>query len=126
MEVLRLCRERAEELGIRTIIVATTKGDTAILASEMFRGYRVVVVTHSTGFKEPDFQEVTEEIQATVKGNGATVLTTTHALGGVGRAVRRKFNTMQLEELIAHTLRILGAGMKVVCEIAVMGVDAGL
>lgn len=125
-ETLSLCLERAEELGIRTIIVATTRGDTGALASETFRGYNVVVVTHSTGLQQPDHQEVTEENRAVMERNGAHILTATHALGGLGRAIRRKFNTIQIEEIVANTLRIVGQGTKVVCEIAVMAADAGL
>jgi hypothetical protein len=45
----------------------------------------------------------------------------------VNRAVRRKLeNTYQLDEIIAFTLRVLGEGMKVVCEITLMAADAGL
>ncbi len=44
----------------------------------------------------------------------------------MGRAVRKKLGTYELEEIIAYTLRIFGEGMKVVCEIALMAADAGL
>ncbi len=47
-------------------------------------------------------------------------------MGGVGRAVRRKFNTMQVDEMIAHTLRVFGEGMKVAVEIVLMAADSGL
>jgi len=58
---LELAKRRAEELGIETILVASTRGETGVRACEVFQGYDVVVVTHSTGFKEPDFQELTDE-----------------------------------------------------------------
>ncbi|MBI4301817.1 MAG: hypothetical protein HY664_04350 [Chloroflexi bacterium] len=125
-EVLRLAKKRAEELGIRSIIVATTRGRTGASAAEFFPGYRVIVVSHSSGFHHPDEQELTEEYRTAIESQGGVILTTTHALGGVGRAVRRKLGTYQMEELVAYTLRILGQGMKVVCEIAVMAADAGL
>jgi hypothetical protein len=54
------------------------------------------------------------------------VLTATHAFGGVGRAVRRRFNTYQVDEIIAQTLRVFGQGTKVACEIVLMAADAGL
>jgi hypothetical protein len=44
----------------------------------------------------------------------------------VGRAVRKKLNTYELEEIMAYTLRILGEGTKVAVEIALMAADAGL
>ena len=40
--------------------------------------------------------------------------------------MRRRLNTYQTEEIIAYTLRVLGEGMKVACEIALMAADAGL
>jgi hypothetical protein len=121
-----LVKRRAEELGIKTILVASTRGDTGVKACEAFRGYDVVVVTHSTGFKEPDFQELTDENRTAIEAAGGKILTCQHAFGGVGRAVRKKLGTYELEELIAHTLRLFGEGMKVAVEIALMAADAGL
>jgi hypothetical protein len=123
---LELAKKRAEELGIKTILVASTRGETGVEACEAFQGYDVVVVTHSTGFKEPDYQELTEENRAAIEAAGGKVLTCQHTFGGVGRAVRKKLGTYELEELIAYTLRLFGEGMKVVVEIALMAADAGL
>jgi len=47
-EVLGIARQRAEELGIKTILVATTGGDTAVKAVEVFSGLKVIAVTHVT------------------------------------------------------------------------------
>ncbi|MFI5342449.1 MAG: hypothetical protein ACHQ7N_21775, partial [Candidatus Methylomirabilales bacterium] len=44
----------------------------------------------------------------------------------LGRAVNKKFGAIQLDEVIAHTLRVVGAGVKVGCEIVCMATDAGL
>ena len=121
-----LAKRRAEELGIKTVLVASTRGETGVRACEVFRGYDVVVVTHSTGFKEPNYQELTDENRVAIEAAGGKILTCQHAFGGVGRAVRKKLGTYELEELIAYTLRLFGEGMKVVVEIAVMAADAGL
>jgi len=123
---LQIAKARAKELGIGTILVATTSGATGVRAAEEFRGFNVVVVTHSTGFKEPSVQELTEDNRQAIEAAGAKVLTCQHTFGGVGRAVRKKLGTYELEEIIAYTLRIFGEGMKVVCEIAIMAADAGL
>jgi hypothetical protein len=123
---LELAKRRAEELGIKTILVASTRGETGVKVCETFRGYDVVVVTHSTGFKEPNHQELTGENRAAIEAAGGKVLTCQHAFGGVGRAVRKKLKTYELEEIIAYTLRLFGEGMKVVVEMALMAADAGL
>jgi hypothetical protein len=113
--VLQIARARAEELGIQSIVVATTRGQTGLRASEVFGGYNLVLVTHSTGFKEPNHQELTEENRKAIAANGGRILTCQHAFGGVGRAVRKKLHTYELEEIVAYTLRIFGEGMKVAC-----------
>jgi len=123
---LERVKEGAEKLGIKSIVVASTSGETGVKASEMFKGYNVVIVTHHFGFCEPNSIELTEENRKRILANGGKILTTTHALGGIGRAVRRKFDTMQVDEIIANTLRIFGEGMKVAIEIALMAADSGL
>jgi hypothetical protein len=123
---LEIVKQRADELGIRTVLVASTRGETGVLAAQQFQEYDVVVVTHSTGFKGPNVQELTEENHAAIEEAGATVLTCQHAFGGVNRAVRRKLNTYLTDEIIAYTLRTFGEGMKVCAEIALMAADAGL
>jgi hypothetical protein len=119
-------KERAMELGIDTIVIASTSGEAAIHASTFFKNFKLIVITHSVGLHGPDIQEFTDEAKSIVLSNGGVVHTATHAFGGVGRSVRRKFNTYQTEEIIANTLRVLGEGMKVVCEVALMAADAGL
>ena len=123
---LFIAQARAGELGIRSVVVATTVGETGAVAAQMFAGRNLVVVTHSTGFKSPDVQELTDANRAAIEAAGGKILTSTHAFGGVGRAVRRKLDTYQVDEIIAFTLRTFGEGMKVVLEITAMAADAGL
>jgi len=125
-EVLRVARQRAEELGIKTILVASTRGNVAVKAVEALKGFRVIFVSHSTGFREPDSQRFTEENRKIVESKGGIVLTATHALAGVSRALRNKLNTVAIGDIIAETLRIFGQGTKVACEISVMAADSGL
>jgi len=123
---LEVAKRRADELGIRTVLVATTRGETGVQAAQLFHGYDVVVVTHSTGFAGPNIQELTEENRAAIEAAGAKILTCQHAFGGISRAVRKKWGTYEIDEVVAQTLRIFGQGMKVCAEIALMAADAGL
>ena len=61
-----------------------------------------------------------------MESKGVPILTTTHAFAGVSRALRLKFETLALGEIIARVLYIFGQGTKVACEIAMMAADAGL
>ena len=123
---LEIAEKRAEQLGTKTVVVASTSGETGVKAVETFANYKVVVVTHAAGFPTPDVQELTQQNRAKILENGGMILTATHAFGGVGRAVRRRFNTYQVDEIIAHTLKVFGQGAKVACEIVLMAADAGL
>jgi hypothetical protein len=123
---LELARARAEALGIRKVLVATTSGATGAQAARALQGLEVVVVSHSAGFGKPNTQELTPENRAAIEAAGVKILTCQHAFGGVGRAVRKKLGTYELEEIVAYTLRTLCEGIKVAAEITLMAADAGL
>ncbi len=125
-EVLRIAKLRAEELGIKTIVVASRTGNTAVRATEVLEGMRVVAVGPHTGRYEPNVQPFTEENRRKVESKGGAVLYTTQAFAGVSYAMRMKFSTIAIGEIIAYVLRIFGQGMKVACEISLMAADAGL
>jgi hypothetical protein len=121
---LQIAKTRADQLKIKTILVATTTGATGVEAARIC-GPQVVAVSHCEGFHMPNTQELTQENADKIREAGGVVLTCQHAFGGVGRAVRRKLNTYELEEIIAYTLRTFGEGTKVAIEIAIMAADAG-
>ncbi len=123
---LRIAKERAEELGIRDIVVATTRGNTGVKAVELFTDYNVVVIPHVTGLKGPGIQELDEGLVQKIKAGGGKIQIAAHAFGGVAHAVHNKFDTAYPTRIIAQTLRIFGQGMKVCAEIAAMATDAGL
>jgi hypothetical protein len=56
-QTLREAKTRAEELDITNIVVASTRGNTAVQAVEAFLGYNVVIVPHLTGLQEAGVQE---------------------------------------------------------------------
>jgi hypothetical protein len=57
---------------------------------------------------------------------GRTILTCLHAFDGIGRAVRLKYKTYELDDIIANTLRLLGEGSKVAVKITLMATETGL
>ncbi len=125
-KTLEAAAKRAEELGVENVVVASTSGETGLIAANIFASKNLVIVSHSTGFVKPDIQELLPEFRKKIEKAGTKILTCQHALGGVGRAVRKKLDTYELEEIIAYTLRIFGEGTKVAVEIALMAADAGL
>jgi len=123
---LELAYARTEELGILKALVATSGGATGLQATQILQGLEVIVVSHSTGFAGPDTQDLTGENRAAIEAAGAKILTCQHAFGGVGRAVRKKMGTYQVDEIMAFTLRTFCQGIKVAAEITLMAADAGL
>lgn len=124
--VLEIAGARAEVLGIDTVLVATCSGKTAFEALEVLgTGKKIIAVTHVTGFREPNHQELSPDTRRQLESRGIQVLTCQHAFGGVGRAVRNKLSTYQIDEIIAFTLRTFGEGTKVAIELALMAADAG-
>ena len=124
-ETFKAAKERADELGIRDIVVASTRGGMGLKAVEAFKGYNVVVVTHVTGQRGPGLQELSEEMAGKIRAGGGKIVTAAHAFSGVNAAIQKKFNTMYPAGIIAQTLRLFGQGMKVVVEVAAMAADAG-
>ena len=125
-ETLSLAKSRAEELGIRNIVVASYTGYTGALASEAFKGYNLVVSAGMMGFREPNQHRMVKESRDKIEANGGKVFYHLHAFGGLGRAVKQKFGAIQVDEIIPHTLRLFSQGVKVALEISCMACDAGL
>jgi len=126
-EVLDLVSQRARQLGIGTILVATCSGKTALEATtRLGPATTIIAVTHYTGFVRPNHQEMNDEMRRTLESKKVRVLTCQHAFGGVGRGIRRLLKTYQVEEIMAYTLRMFGQGTKVAVELALMAADAGL
>jgi hypothetical protein len=124
-DTLRLSKQRADELGIKTIVLASSTGATALKALEVFDGMKVVAVSYFTGFRDPGEQRFLPENREKFEAKGGTVVTMTHAFGGLNSAVRDKFSTHLFGDIMANTLRIFGHGMKVAAEVTMMATDAG-
>jgi len=127
LDVLEAVARRAGELGIQKVLVPSVSGTTALAAAKTLGGgVRIIAVTHVTGFDGPNVQELSPAMRKRLESAGVSVFTGPHAFGGVGRAVRNRLGTYQVDEIMAWTLRTFGQGSKVAVEIALMAADAGL
>lgn len=125
-ETLRCAYKRAEELGIKDIVIASTTGETGVKACRVFSGFNIVVIRHHTGFRQPGTQEMKKEYEEEIVKRGGKILTASHVFSGVERGIRNKLGTVGMLAIIAETLRLFGEGVKVCVEITVMAADAGL
>ena len=118
--VLALAKQRAAEAGIKRLVVASTTGDTARRAMQVFDGadVQLVVIPHQYGFRErPQFDmELASELErAGHRVHWSTMLF--HTDGFYGTAA---------PTTLADLLRTFGQGMKVCMEILLMAADGGL
>ena len=125
--VVQCVVNRIELGGIDHVVVATTTGDTGVRFMEALKetNAQLICVTHHMGFREPNQIELEPMLASQIREGGARVLTMSHALSGVARSISKKFGGTSTTEMIAHTLRMFGQGMKVCVEVAVMAADAG-
>lgn len=124
-QTIEVAVKAIEEFGIRHVVLATTTGFTAQCFPAL-EGVNVVCIPHAYGFKEPGKNELTDEVQCALRKKGFQVYAASHALSGAERGITGKFGGVSEVEVIAHTLRFFGQGMKVCVEIASMAADGGL
>jgi len=124
-QVLTHAFERAKELEINEIVVATTTGTTAYQALDTCKGLRVTAVTYHCGFTKPFENRMPADVREDLTQKGATVVTATHALSGLEKSLATKHQGTYPVLIIADTLRLFGHGTKVAVEVTIMAADAG-
>ena len=123
-QCVALALKTAAERNIRHIVVASGSGDTAGLFIGA-KGAHVVCVTNAYGFKEPGKTKMTDAARQELCALVIRCLPQP-VLSGAERGISGKHGGVSPVELMADTLRMLGQGVKVCVEIAVMALDAGL
>ncbi len=127
-ETLRLAHERALELGIRDVVVASSHGETALKAAKIFDAKKtnIVAVTISEGFRSEGWTMTPDE-RKKIQDKGVKVFTGTLALGGdVSSAFSDKKGGTAINDAVCETFYRFCQGMKVAVEVVLMAADAGL
>jgi hypothetical protein len=129
-DAARFSVERAQELKLKKIVVASSSGNTARVFFEAAKGtgLSLVVVTHAMGFSKPGEGEFSEAIADDLKKQGVTIVTGTHALSGLERAISRspKLGGASRTEAIAEAFRrVIAVGLKVAVECVLIAADQG-
>jgi hypothetical protein len=127
-EVMKLSAKRAAELGIKYVVLASTSGETALIAAEAFKGQdvKIIAITHQYGLKEHGKWEVDEEKLAKLNELGVVMTTQSHMFSGVERAIQKRIGGASRADVISDTLRtVFGKGFKVAIESAMMAADSG-
>jgi hypothetical protein len=127
----RFAVERARELGLSRIVVASTSGETALTFYEAVKGtsLRLIVVTHVVGFSKPGVWEFDPESAEKLLEAGVLIVTGTHVLSGLERSFSRspKVGGGSRTEAVAEALRrIVAVGLKVAVECVLIATDQGV
>src|ERR1035437_7545245 len=136
--VLNAAKQRAQEQGIKTVLVASSRGATGVKAVEVFKGLKVVVVGHEYGHIEQNTTDFLDENRRIIESKGGKILAGIHGFGGIDAAFRSRpamrggpppagapagGPPMGMPaplpipgDIIARTLSVFGRGMKVAAE----------
>ena len=89
-QTLTLAFERGKDLGLNEVVVASSKGDTAYKALEIFDGFQITIVTYHSGFKEPFRNVMSTDVRRDLEGKVSSIVAASHALSGIERSVAQK------------------------------------
>lgn len=129
-DAARFAVERAKDLKIKKIVVASSSGNTAKVFFDAMKGsgLSLVVVTHVMGFSKPGEWEFDKKTAEELRKKGVVIITGTHALSGLERALSRsqKLGGASRTEAIAEALRrVIAIGLKVAVECVLIAADQG-
>jgi len=123
-KAIEAAKQRAIELGIKYVVVASSSGATGLKVAEAFQdtGVKVIVVTL---FAISSSKPKAETIEM-IKEMGGIVVTSTHALMGVPESLAKlKEGYVTPNTLIREVLRRFSQGTNVCADIVMMSCDAG-
>lgn len=125
-QVAQCVAQYAGKNGVQQIVVASSTGYTGnIIFDALPEGVQLTIVTHVIGMAENGVDEMGTENRAALAKKGVKIVTATHVLSGVERSISGAFGGAYPVEIMAHTLRMFGAGVKVAVECATMALDSG-
>jgi len=121
-ETLRVALERAKARGINKVVLASTRGDTAKIAADLWagQGIKLIIIPHQFGFAAEPKQFFPEDLVVDLEKKGHKV-----------HFASMLFHSEELlqdnaSKALARILRTFCQGMKVCVEILMMATDAGL
>jgi uncharacterized protein len=121
-------RRYIEEHGMTHVVVASTTGRTALSFYRSLKETtaKLVIVTHSVGFKEPGKDEFDQDTRNFLIQEGVPLYTGTILTHSLEKSLMDDYHGIYPGYIIANTLRRFGEGTKVAVEIVMEATDAGL
>jgi len=125
---LDMVKHYIKEHGMTYVVVASTTGRTALAFCRALKetSVKLVIVTHSVGFKEPGRDEFDQDTRKYLAQEGVPIYTGTILTHSLEKSLMDDFHGIYPGYIIANTLRRFGEGTKVAVEIVMEASDAGL
>lgn len=126
-EVLEVVHQRLKEGGIKSVVVASSSGETGLKFAKRLTGEtNLVIVSSHVGFSSPGVWDFDPNALREIEALGCRVVRQSHILSGLERSFTSKFSGASHTEVLAEAIRSLfGVGVKVAIECAVMAADSG-
>ena len=126
-EVIEIVYKRLKEGDIKSVVVASSSGATGLkFAKKMTKETNLVVVSSHPGYSAPGVWSFDLNILKELESMGSKVVKQSHILSSLERSISNKFSGASHTEVLAEALRcLLGVGMKVAIECAIMAADSG-
>jgi hypothetical protein len=126
-EVVHIVHSRLQEGDIRSVVVASSSGETGLkFARRMAKETNLVVVSTHPGASAPGVWDFDPDNLRELESMGCKVVRQSHILSGLERSISNKFSGASHTEVVAEALRSLfGVGIKVAIECTIMAADSG-
>jgi hypothetical protein len=126
-DVVEIVYRRLKKGDIKSVVVASSSGETGLkFAEKMARETNLVVVSSHPGFTKPGVWNFNLKILKELESLNCKVVKQSHILSGLERSISNQFSGVSHTEVIAESLRsLLGVGMKVAIECTIMAADSG-
>ena len=126
-EVLEAVHRRLQEGGIKSVVVASSSGETGLRFARRIAGdTNLVIVSSHVGYSAPGVWDFDPKTLKELDALGCKVVRQSHILSGLERTFTNKFSGASHAEVLAEAIRSLfGVGIKVAIECTVMAADSG-
>jgi len=126
-DIVEIVYKRLKGGDIKSVVVASSSGVTGLkFAKKMAKETNLVIVSSHPGYSAPGVWNFDLNILKELESMGCKVVKQSHILSGLERSISNKFSGASHTEVLAEALRcLLGVGMKVAIECAIMAADTG-
>ncbi len=124
-KTIDLAIKYAKENNIKTIVIGSATGASALKLKEKAPELEVIDVTYSEAVSYEETLEAFRKNKEKLEEKDIKIVKCTHAFSGIDKCLFKKFGGPTSSVLISETLKLISEGTKVAVESALMAADVG-